>query len=154
MQLSATSAQILHCLGNPLSVKGTVMTMKIECFEAITGAPKAVGPYSPLVRTGNLVFLSGQVGLNPETSQLVGAGIEEQANQVMNNLKTVLAGVGLSFKDVAKTVIFLTDLSNFQTVNKIYGEHMDGHKPARSTIQVSALPLGGIIEIEMIAVVE
>jgi len=128
------------------------MTKKIECFEAITGAPKAVGPYSPVVRTGNLVFLSGQLGLNPETSQLVGTGIEEQAEQVMKNLKTVLAGVGLSFKDVAKTVIFLTDLSNFQTVNKIYSEYMDGHKPARSTIQVSALPLGGIVEIEMIAV--
>ena len=128
------------------------MTKKIECFEAISGAPKAVGPYSPAVRTGNLVFLSGQVGLNPETSQLVGSGIEEQTEQVMMNLKTVLAGVGLSFKDVVKSVIFLTDLSNFQTVNKIYGERLEGHKPARSTIQVSALPLGAIVEIEMIAV--
>jgi 2-iminobutanoate/2-iminopropanoate deaminase len=128
------------------------MTKKIECFEAISGAPKAVGPYSPVVRTGNLVFLSGQVGLNPETSQLVGSGIEEQTEQVMMNLKTVLAGVGLSFKDVVKSVIFLTDLSNFQTVNKIYGERLEGHKPARSTIQVSALPLGAIVEIEMIAV--
>jgi len=99
------------------------------------------------------VFLSGQVGLNPETSQLVGAGIQEQTEQVMKNLKTVLAGVGLSFKDVIKTVIFLTDLSNFQTVNKIYGDALEGHKPARSTIQVSALPLGAIVEIEMIAVV-
>lgn len=128
------------------------MTKKIECFEALSGAPKAVGPYSPAVRTGNLVFLSGQVGLNPETSQLVGSGIEEQTEQVMMNLKTVLAGVGLSFKDVVKSVIFLTDLSNFQTVNKIYGERLEGHKPARSTIQVSALPLGAIVEIEMIAV--
>ena len=128
------------------------MSKKIECFEAISGAPKAVGPYSPAVRTGDLVFLSGQVGLNPETSQLVGAGIEEQTEQVMMNLKTVLAGVGLSFKDVVKSVIFLTDLGNFQTVNKIYGERLEGHKPARSTIQVSALPLGAIVEIEMIAV--
>jgi 2-iminobutanoate/2-iminopropanoate deaminase len=101
---------------------------------------------------GNLVFLSGQVGLNPATSQLVGTGIEEQTKQVLNNLKSVLAGVGLSFKDVAKSVIFLTDLSNFQTVNKIYGEALEGHKPARSTIQVSALPLGAIVEIEMVAV--
>jgi len=128
------------------------MAGKIECFESIPGAPKAVGPYSPVVRVGNLVFLSGQVGLNPETSQLVGAGIEEQAKQVLNNLKSVLAGVGLSFKDVAKSVIFLTDLSNFQTVNKIYGDALEGHKPARSTIQVSALPLGAIVEIEMVAV--
>jgi 2-iminobutanoate/2-iminopropanoate deaminase len=72
----------------------------------------------------------------------------------MNNLKTVLAGLGISFKNVVKSVIFLTDLSNFQTVNKIYGERLEGHKPARSTIQVSALPLGAIVEIEMIAVVE
>jgi 2-iminobutanoate/2-iminopropanoate deaminase len=128
------------------------MAGKIECFESISGAPQAVGPYSPAVRVGNLVFLSGQVGLNPATSQLVGAGIEEQTKQVLNNLKSVLAGVGLSFKDVAKSVIFLTDLSNFQTVNKIYGEALEGHKPARSTIQVSALPLGAIVEIEMVAV--
>jgi 2-iminobutanoate/2-iminopropanoate deaminase len=130
------------------------MTKSIECFEAIPGAPKAVGPYSPVVRAGNLVFLSGQVGLNPETSQLIGAGIEEQTEQALKNLKSVLAGVGLSFNSVVKTVIFLTDLSNFQTVNKIYGERMEGHKPARSTIQVSALPLGAIVEIEMIAVTE
>lgn len=128
------------------------MGTNIECFESITNAPKAVGPYSPVVRAGNLVFLSGQVGIHPETSQLVGAGIQEQTEQVLKNLQTVLAGVGLSFKDVVKSVIFLTDLSNFQTVNKIYGEALHGHKPARSTIQVSALPLGAIVEIEMIAV--
>lgn len=127
------------------------MTKAIQCFETIPGAPKAVGPYSPAVRVGNLVFLSGQVGLNPETSQLVGPGIEEQTEQVLKNLKTVLTGMGLSFDDVVKSVIFLTDLSNFQTVNKIYGERLGGHKPARSTIQVSALPLGAIVEIEMIA---
>jgi len=100
------------------------------------------------------VFLSGQVGLNPQTAQLVGSGIKEQTEQVLENLKAVLAGVGLSFKDVVKTVIFLTDLANFQTVNAIYGDALEGHKPARSTIQVSALPLGAIVEIEMIAVVD
>ena len=130
------------------------MTTTIQCFESLPGAPKAVGPYSPAVRVGNTVYLSGQVGLNPETSQLVGTDIESQTGQVMNNLKTVLAGLGISFKNVVKIVIFLTDLSNFQTVNKIYGERLEGHKPARSTIQVSALPLGAIVEIEMIAVVE
>ena len=130
------------------------MTTTIQCFESLPGAPKAVGPYSPAVRVGNTIYLSGQVGLNPETSQLVGTDIESQTGQVMNNLKTVLAGLGISFKNVVKSVIFLTDLSNFQTVNKIYGERLEGHKPARSTIQVSALPLGAIVEIEMIAVVE
>lgn len=128
------------------------MTKKIEYFDTINGAPKAVGPYSPVVRAGNLVFLSGQLGINPETSQLVGPGIEEQTEQVLKNLKTVLGGVGLSFQDVVKTVIFLTDLSHFQAVNKIYGERLEGCKPARSTIQVAALPLGGIVEIEMVAV--
>ena len=128
------------------------MTKKIEYFDTINGAPKAVGPYSPVVRACNLVFLSGQLGINPETSQLVGPGIEEQTEQVLKNLKTVLGGVGLSFQDVVKTVIFLTDLSHFQAVNKIYGERLEGCKPARSTIQVAALPLGGIVEIEMVAV--
>jgi 2-iminobutanoate/2-iminopropanoate deaminase len=128
------------------------MSKKIEYFDTINGAPKAVGPYSPVVRAGNLVFLSGQLGINPETSQLVGPGIEEQTEQVLKNLNTVLGGVGLSFRDVVKTVIFLTDLSHFQAVNKIYGERLEGCKPARSTIQVAALPLGGIVEIEMVAV--
>jgi 2-iminobutanoate/2-iminopropanoate deaminase len=128
------------------------MTTEIKCFDSIPGAPKAVGPYSPAVRVGNMVYLSGQVGLHPESSQLVGTDIESQTVQVLENLETVLAGVGLSFKHVVKSVIFLTDLSHFQTVNKIYGERLQGHKPARSTIQVSALPLGAIIEIEMIAV--
>jgi 2-iminobutanoate/2-iminopropanoate deaminase len=98
-----------------------------------------------------MVFLSGQVGLNPETMQLVGPGIEEQTKQVLKNLSTVLEGVGLSFKDVVKTTIFLTDLNNFQTVNTIYGEALGGHKPARSTFQVSGLPLAAIVEIEMVA---
>jgi 2-iminobutanoate/2-iminopropanoate deaminase len=124
----------------------------ITCFENIPGAPKAVGPYSPAVRAGDTYYLSGQVGLNPETMQLVGPGIEEQTSQVLGNLKAVLANLGLSFDDVVKTTIFLTDLGNFQTVNKIYGEALGTHKPARSTIQISALPLGAIVEIEMTAV--
>jgi 2-iminobutanoate/2-iminopropanoate deaminase len=128
------------------------MGTKIECFETIENAPKAAGPYSPAVRAGNLVFLSGQVGLHPETSQLVGPGIHEQAEQVLKNLKAVLAGMGLTFKDVVKTVIFLTDISNFQTVNEIYSNALEGHKPARSTFGVAALPAGAIVEIEMIAV--
>lgn len=128
------------------------MNKSISCFENITGAPKAVGPYSPAVKAGNTYYLSGQVGLNPESMQLVGPGIEEQTVQVLHNLRTVLSHLGLSFDDVVKTTIFLTDLANFQTVNKIYGEALGTHKPARSTIQISALPLGAIVEIEMIAV--
>jgi 2-iminobutanoate/2-iminopropanoate deaminase len=98
-----------------------------------------------------MVFLSGQVGLNPVTGQLIGPSIEEQTQQALNNLQSVLAGLGLSFSDVVKSTIFLTDLGYFQTVNKIYGDALGGHRPARSTFQVSALPLGAIVEIEMIA---
>jgi 2-iminobutanoate/2-iminopropanoate deaminase len=127
------------------------MSKKILCYESIPNAPKAVGPYSPAVRAGGMVFLSGQVGLNPDTMQLIGASIEEQTRQVMKNLRAVLSELGLSFADVVKSTIFLTDLKNFQTVNTIYGEELGGHKPARSTFQVSALPLGAIVEIEMIA---
>lgn len=127
------------------------MSAAITLFESFPNAPKAVGPYSPAVIAGGMAFLSGQVGLNPETMQLVGTGIEEQTKQVLKNLSAVLEGLGLTFKDVVKTTIFLTDLKNFQVVNTIYGETLGGHKPARSTFQVSALPLGAIVEIEMIA---
>ena len=127
------------------------MTTSIRCYENIPNAPKAVGPYSPAVQAGGMVFLSGQVGLNPVTGQLIGPSIEEQTQQALNNLQSVLAGLGLSFSDVVKSTIFLTDLGYFQTVNKIYGDALGGHRPARSTFQVSALPLGAIVEIEMIA---
>lgn len=127
------------------------MTTSIRCYENIPNAPKAVGPYSPAVQAGGMVFLSGQVGLNPESGQLIGPSIEEQTQQALNNLQSVLAGLGLSFSDVVKSTIFLTDLGHFQTVNKIYGDALGGHRPARSTFQVSALPLGAIVEIEMIA---
>lgn len=130
------------------------MTKSIQCHENIANAPKAVGPYSPAVVAGGMAFLSGQVGLDPTTGQLVGSGIEEQTAQALRNLKAVLVSLGLTFSDVVKTTIFLTDLGHFQTVNKIYGETLAGHKPARSTFQVSALPLGAIVEIEMIALAQ
>jgi 2-iminobutanoate/2-iminopropanoate deaminase len=124
---------------------------KIQTIQEIPNAPKAVGPYSPVARAGGMVFLSGQLGINPSTGQLAGSDITSQTEQVLTNIKSVLEHVGLSFSDVVKTTIFLTDLANFQTVNTLYAEALGGHKPARSTIQVSALPLGGIVEIEMIA---
>lgn len=127
------------------------MSNRITCYQEIPNAPKAVGPYSPVVRAGGLVFLSGQIPLHPTTGQLVGNDIKVQTEQVLANLKAVLTGVGLSFSDVVKTTIFLTDLANFQTVNALYSEALGEHKPARSTIQVSALPRGAAVEIEMIA---
>ncbi len=124
---------------------------KIQTIQEVPNAPKAVGPYSPVARAGGMVFLSGQLGLSPDTGELVGSDITSQTEQVLANLKAVLSHVGLSFSDVVKTTIFLTDLANFQVVNTLYSEALGGHKPARSTIQVSALPKGGIVEIEMVA---
>jgi 2-iminobutanoate/2-iminopropanoate deaminase len=127
------------------------MANEIETFQEIPNAPKAVGPYSPVVRAGGMVFLSGQVPIDPSTGQLVGPDITAQTQQVLANLKAVLSHMGLGFKHVVKATIFLTDLAHFQTVNTLYAEALGGHKPARSTIQVSALPLGANVEIEMIA---
>ncbi len=130
------------------------MSPKLRQIASVPNAPKAVGPYSPAVEAGNLVFLSGQVPIDPATGKLVDGGIEAQIEQVMKNLHAVLAHSGLTFESVAKAVIFLTDLKNFQIVNERYAQALGGHKPARSTIQVAALPLGAQVEIEMIAVKE
>ncbi len=128
------------------------MNEKIVCFDDIPGAPKAVGPYSLAVKVGNTYYLSGQVGLHPESGDLVEGGITAQTEQVLKNVSAVLAFLGLSLKNVVKSTIFLTDMGNFQTVNKLYGDTFGSHKPARSTVQVSALPKGAIVEIEVIAV--
>jgi 2-iminobutanoate/2-iminopropanoate deaminase len=98
-----------------------------------------------------MVFISGQIPLHPTTGQLVGGDIKAQTEQVLSNLRAVLTGVGLSFSDVVKTTIFLTDLANFQAVNELYSAALGDHKPARSTFQVSALPREAAVEIEMIA---
>lgn len=131
--------------------KEHVMSKHITCHTDLAGVPQAVGPYSPAVSVDNFVFLSGQVPLDPESGSLVGTDISEQTKQVLKNLQAVLNGVGLSFEDVVKTTIFLTDLSHFQTVNALYEQSLGQHKPARSTIEVSGLPLGSLVEMEMIA---
>lgn len=123
----------------------------VRTIGELPGAPKPVGPYSAAAECNGMIFLSGQLGLDPATGKLVEGGVEPQARQVMNNISAVLAGLGLKFENVIKTTIFLTDLSTFQTVNGIYGTAVGEHRPARSTIQVAALPLGGLVEIEMIA---
>jgi 2-iminobutanoate/2-iminopropanoate deaminase len=128
------------------------MSEMIVCFSEIPGAPKAVGPYSPAVKVGNTYYLSGQVGLNPESGKLVEGGITAQTEQVLRNVTAVLASLKLNLKNVAKSTIFLTDMGDFQTVNALYGNAFGNHKPARSTIQVAALPLGAMVEIEVIAV--
>jgi 2-iminobutanoate/2-iminopropanoate deaminase len=114
------------------------------------GAPAAIGPYSQAIAIDGLVFCSGQVGLDPVTGQLVD-GIEDQTERTMLNLEAVLAAGGVSMADVVKTTIFLTDLVDFSTVNAIYSRHILGPAPARSTVQVAALPRSALVEIEAIA---
>jgi 2-iminobutanoate/2-iminopropanoate deaminase len=114
-------------------------------------APAAVGPYSQAVRSGNLLFCSGQIPLDPATMKLVDGGIEAQTKQVFANIRAVLAAAGLDLSKVVKATVFLADLADFKTVNGLYAEAFGEHKPARSTIQVAALPLGSRVEIEVIA---
>jgi 2-iminobutanoate/2-iminopropanoate deaminase len=116
-------------------------------------APAAIGPYSQAVRVAGLVFLSGQIPLDPGTGQIVEGSITVQTERVLDNLAAVLKAAGLTFDHVAKTTIFLTDLGDFQAVNEVYGERFTHTpQPARSTVQVSALPRGATVEIEAIAV--
>jgi len=116
-------------------------------------APAAIGPYSQAVRAGNVVFTSGQIALDPGSGQLVGGGdVEEETRQVMQNLRAVLEASGASFENVVKTTIYLVDLADFAKVNALYGASFAGDPPARSTVQVAALPRGARVEIDMIAV--
>ena len=114
-------------------------------------APKPIGPYSQAIRHGNDIFCSGQVALDPQTEAMKNASIEEETEQVLTNLKAVLAEAGAGLGDVLKTTIFLTDLGTFATVNNIYDNYFGTSKPARSTIEVKALPKGARVEIECIA---
>jgi 2-iminobutanoate/2-iminopropanoate deaminase len=119
---------------------------------ATSDAPAAIGPYSQAIRSGNFIFCSGQIPLDPKSGQMVSDDIGDQTRRVLDNISGLLKSEGLSLADVVKTTIFLTDLGNFQTVNEIYGSYFNNQPPARSTVQVSALPKGAKVEIEVIAV--
>ena len=125
------------------------MVTKIET----TLAPAALGPYSQAILSGNLLFISGQIGINPVSGELP-ESFEDQAKNVMNNIKAILEKAGSGFNQVIKATIFLTDLANFAKINEIYGGYFPNHKPARSCVEVSALPKGGKIEIELIAAIK
>jgi 2-iminobutanoate/2-iminopropanoate deaminase len=114
-------------------------------------APKAVGPYSQAVRTGNLLFTAGQVALNPATGKMVEGDIAAQAEQVMKNLRAVLAAAGTSFDHVVKTTVFLADMADYAGMNEVYGRYIGNNPPARSAFAVRGLPLGAKVEIEMVA---
>jgi 2-iminobutanoate/2-iminopropanoate deaminase len=113
-------------------------------------APAAIGPYSQAVRAGDFVFTSGQLGIDP-VSKALRPDVVPQTEQALDNLAAILSAAGCTFADVVKTTIFVTDLAHFQAINNAYGARFQGNPPARSTVQVAALPLGGLVEIEMVA---
>lgn len=113
-------------------------------------APAAIGPYSQAVSSGKWLYTSGQIGLDPASGEMVD-GFDAQARQVLANLRAVLAAAGLDFSDVVKATIYVTDLACFPRLNELYGEAMGNHRPARSTVQVAALPKGGLVEIDLVA---
>ena len=114
-------------------------------------APRPVGPYSQAVRVGDWLFCSGQIPLDPQTSEIVGRNIEEQSRQTFENIKAVLQAQNLSLKKAVKTMIFLTDMKEFPLFNQIYESYFGEHRPARSCVEVSALPKGVKVEMELIA---
>lgn len=114
-------------------------------------APAAVGPYSQAIDCGDFVFLSGQISLVPETGLVAKGGLEAQAHQMFANIKAVLAEAGMSLSNVVKTTVFMTDLSQFAAFNAIYAEYFKAPYPARSCVEVSALPKGVLVECELIA---
>jgi 2-iminobutanoate/2-iminopropanoate deaminase len=115
-------------------------------------APAALGPYSQAVRVGSTIYCAGQIPLDPKTGQIVTGGIEVQTRRVMDNVTAILKAEGLTCENIVKTTIFLVDLADFQTVNEIYGSYFEQAPPARSTVQVAALPKGARVEIEAIAI--
>lgn len=114
-------------------------------------APAAVGPYSHAVKVGDMLFTSGQLGLDPETGKLR-EGVEAQAIQAISNLKAVVEAAGMSLADVVKTTVFLDNIADFAAINKIYAEYFVADAPARSCVEVGSIPMGGLFEIEAIAV--
>ena len=117
----------------------------------VQSAPDAIGPYCHAMKTGNLVFCSGQTPLDPETMKLVGTTIEEQTKRVLDNISIVLAGLGLTLENIVKTTVFLKDMNDFKGMNKVYEEMFQKHKPSRSTIAIKQNPLDALVEIECIA---
>ncbi len=127
--------------------------MDKRCFLTQHG-PKAIGPYSTAVIHGGVCYLSGMIPVDPATGKLAAADVEGQARQVFENMKTVMEELGLSLAHILKTTVFLTDLANFGAVNGIYGTYFGPDYPARSCVEVSALPMGALVEVEAVASME
>ncbi len=118
---------------------------------AVENAPKAIGPYAQGIAAGGFLFTAGQVPLDPATMKLVSGTIAEETNRVFDNLTAILSGAGCKLNDVVKTTVFLTDMGSFAEMNGAYAARFGDHRPARSTVQVGALPAGARVEIEVVA---
>jgi 2-iminobutanoate/2-iminopropanoate deaminase len=118
------------------------------------GAPKAIGPYSQAIKTGNLVFCSGQIGLVPEAGKIIEGGIAAETERALKNLEAVLKEAGASLRHVVRTTVFLADMKDFEAMNEVYGRYFGDYRPARSTIQAGALPRGARVEIDVIATLD
>lgn len=114
-------------------------------------APAAIGPYSQAVQAGNLLFVSGQLGLDPSTGEFVEGGVKAQAQQLFKNMRAILAEAGYTMADIVKTTVFLADMSDFAVVNEVYAAQFEGDYPARSAVAVKTLPKNGLVEVEVIA---
>lgn len=121
-------------------------------FVATANAPAAIGPYSQAIVAGNMIFTAGQIALDPATMEVVGSDIVAQTERVFSNLRAVLEAAGVGLTSVVKTTVFLQDMTDFAAMNEVYARHFDDHKPARSAVQVAALPKGVLIELEAVAV--
>lgn len=124
--------------------------MEIKAF-ASDVAPAAIGPYSPAVRAGDLLFISGQLGLDPATGEFAGDTAASQAAQSLKNVGALLEAAGATYADVVKTTVLLADIADFAAVNEVYGSFFEEPYPARSAFEVGAIPKGGLVEIEVIA---
>jgi 2-iminobutanoate/2-iminopropanoate deaminase len=119
---------------------------------ATNNAPAAIGPYSQAVQVGNMLFASGQLGLDPTTGNFVEGGVKEQTEQAFKNIHAILAEAGLTIDNVVKTTVFLADMADFAVMNEVYAQQFTGTFPARSAVAVKTLPKNGLVEIEIIAV--
>jgi 2-iminobutanoate/2-iminopropanoate deaminase len=126
----------------------------MKVINDVSNAPAAIGPYSQAVKTGNLLFCSGQIPVNPLSGKIEGATVEEQTLQIFANIRALLASQGAELSRVVKSTVFLKEMTDFPKINPLYEAAFAGHKPARSTVQVAGLPLGALIEIEVIAELE
>jgi len=115
-------------------------------------APAAIGPYSQAIEKGNMLFASGQLGIDPATGDFVEGGVKEQTQQVFENIRAILSEAGYTMGNIVKTTVFLADMADFAAVNEVYAPQFEGHFPARSAVAVRTLPKNGLVEIEVIAI--